>query len=1065
MRATMTGGAQNQDSVDERAPSATRQAGESTISCNVMMFNVKRRLNRGLRDGNCLLWGGVLKRAKADAQNSWARGRQLKVAGLSLIIAISGGAITTALAIAVAKPNASAANGLPELVDKYPWVAVLQHLQIVGPWVAAHPLAAAAIFGCLGGLGGAWGIAGNLHDRFFAAFNSDVFKPVIPSYRPDREPRNKAFVVLPWLPGTGARAAAWKALRAWLQEDQTQREGFWLFSKPVHPLTMTVLTGRAGSGKSRMAYELARTISGAAEEQPPSALSRLNNWARFTFAPRLLDDQSRWDAGLLPPSALAVGRDRGLAEWRPRRPTLILLDDPGPGQTLQVWSTLQANAPTFRHAVRLLVSNQSVPYDSGFAFSDTIKDSGGWAFQGSPAATPPIVLPVEAWFTESEVRMLARRADMVRLAAAAHSEVGKSLHANLFRVTRGNPLLVQLAFEWVRDKKSFEDVSADALSEARVERIFAALRLNGINNRDQFTALALATLTGGLRRDTLADLGLDELPSNDELQACFPSDDMRLGEFPPIRPEMIADRFVDRVIQQFSIPPELLIKNGFNLAPSAMLRVLRRARPVTSQLGAALIEMEPRTIEGLDAVHYTLALAELAAVCRHDEWPRTTEADRRTNLARAQNAIAALSPQEREAFRQEFFALLKGTAGVDPLATIRIEPALSLLTGSIDNVGALDLAALSDELRLAGDWLLGQPTLIGATLFEASDAISHLTTKLDDLFRSEGATLDPEIALDAIQRIALLDLSQGIRLLHSILTNSNLKHDSVDSRLIVFLEDHGPWRKSLFPLLNRLIEEGLFQTHGVSNAIIAASCVFVLLGKVGDFQENSEEHGVYRKWAEWASGNLRRASNAIKGSTGLRLLQLVLLQEARFWSHFRTTNGFTSSIDSSDEQVERVWPMLVSAFELAQRLRHQPGFDIVLFSESVANLATIGARSKPLLSNAFRAIFDVANSKSPKRYLVYLGRIQLSEIYSNCAMGDSEECLVRFHNSIFHKNIQYFEGFHELELEACRLTHIKACENPEYHLFAISLEGRMRKIIDSYTTEISEHANVWARLE
>lgn len=994
-----------------------------------------------------------------ETQKSWASGRRRKVALLTLLIALAGSAATTFFAIAAAPSVADRSNGLPNLIEAHPWVAPLQHISVIGPLIAAHPLASAAIFGFIGGLASAWATAGKLHDRFLAAFNNDVLKPVTGNYRPDREPRSAAFVELPWLLGTGARATAWRQLLGWLRKDLAKREGVGVFSKPVHPLTIAILTGRAGTGKSRMAYELARAVSGAATENPLSTFARLKEWARIAFTPSRLGEKTRWDAGLLPPPALAFGRDHGLAEWRPRRPTLILLDDPGPGQVPQIWSTLQANAPAFRYAVRLLVTNQSVPYDSGFAFSDTQPETSGWTFQGSPAQTPPIALPVEAWFSEGEVRMLAKRADMGGPAAAPQSPAALALHADLFRVTRGNPLLVQLAFEWVREKKSFEDVSADALSEARVERIFSALRLNRVNSSDQFAALALATLVGGVRRDALAALGMDRLPSNDDLQACFPTDDISRGELPPVRPELIADRFVDRVIHQFSIPPMRLAENGFRLSPSAMLRVLRRARPATSALGTALIEIDPATIDGIDPAQYTLALAELATICRHDEWPRTTKADRKANVERARAAIAALAPAQRATFRTAYMDLLQATAGMDSRASIRVEPALTLYTAAISDIASSDAEALADDLDMFGEWVVAH----GTPLYGASDTTALLVAKLEAFLGSHGLAVGTARALALVMRAALLDIRIGATLLPTILATAEFApHGRVDARLLPHLAGDPAKREDLFRLVNTLTQDGRLNAQ---DAIVAGYCLFLSLDKVGDFNEELETDRAYKQWAELGSNLLRQTSEIVNGGDLVGLLQIALLAEARFWAYHRVRGRGVSSVDHSDTQIQRLWKILTANLVFAHSVGKQPMFDTALFAEATALLLTVAAHGNPSISTAFAAFLEEVDNNVPKRNRAFLGRVQLAEIYAN-TVRDNDQALARFGQSIFQQRKgALFEGYHDLELEACRLAHICACENPDLDMFAFSLEERMRRLIDTSMTELSEDALVWARLE
>lgn len=988
---------------------------------------------------------------------------------VAMVMGLSASAATILIALKSARASGSGSIGHQQLVETYPWVALFDQLPIIGPFVATHPLPAAAILGFIGGVAGAWGLAGTLHDFFLASFNTDVLKPVVPQLRPDREERHAGFVSLPWILGAGRRRAVWDQLVDWARKGVRARQGYWIFSKPTRPLTMTVLTGRAGSGKSRMAYELALHLSQRTmDTDRGQAFARLRAWATFALAPGRIGTRTPWDVALIPLPETGQGRDRGLKEWRPRRPTLILLDDPGPGQSAQIWSTLEANASLFRHPVRLLVANQSVPYDSGYAFSDTVGESGGWTFHGSPADTPPIVLPLEAWFTEAETTMLARRANLVGAAASAQSAVGQTLAATLFKVTRGNPLLVQLAFEWVREKQRFDDVSPEALSEARIDRILAALQQNGVGGRDSFAALALASLVGGVARDVLESIGLDRLPSNNELQACFPADDLGRGELPPVRPEMIADRFIDRVVRQFSIAPQPLAEQGFRLSPTAMLRVLRRARPASSPFGAALVSIDPRTIDGLDGVRYGLALCELAAICQHDDWPPATPDDHQRRTALALQAVEGLGPAERARFRAHFVQLLQSVRGVDPARTIRFAPAFEIYAAALQELVPDRIGAFAGELRLFAELSVLHWEGYGTLLFESEETIGGLARKLDEFLSAGGArSIGPGAALRLAQSLVLLDIRRGPALLPAIFEAADpAAIGRVDARLWKYLRAQDDPLEEIVNTVASIAREPSFNAAGSLDPIIAACGIFLsLLAKIREFDEENEAHAAYKKWAIWASAQLRRATKQpAPHEAQLRLTQIALFVEAEFWSFYRTRRGGVSSLHGTPEHLDMLWEMLLANLQFAERAADKTQLDLEMLCKTACLLVARAGGGQPMISSAFAAFLQKLHPNGGQRESGLVSRVELAEVYSSCGLFD-EECAARFQRSTFGtEQLRYFEGYYALKLEACRLAHIAACDLPKLGIMALALEGMMHKIIDTYQTELDEHALVWARL-
>jgi hypothetical protein len=618
-----------------------------------------------------------------------ARLRALLLAQVALVV---GGAIAAALGawlLAGLFPEASTKLvgwmvGLAKVnaaLDKALGDGAGARLVVRLPWLCAG-LAGAVL---------AWrkrGLVRRAADRWFPPRDADLLRPVEragaldPIWAREDPKSGMGMQAFAWAeppgpsPGSNdpptARRHLWEKLLAFLSNEVGDgRRDLW--GRPRVPLARfrwIVLTGQPGAGKTRMAMELARARARRdvleipleplgpeqrREHRRAACALWLGAWWR-----NMIPWVARRERGSAPPpygtpwqgcdpwdawwlvSTRALGRPQHrqrpgfesslerLARWRPRRPTVLLLDDPLESDAGRVVATLLKVEAFYRHPVRLLVVSQTVPTDLKIRDQDR-----SWRSDYDGFAGDVLKLDRDAALGPAEVRMMdgslgRRMEEFYRKQPGQRQPIAwkpDTASVNrLLRRTAGNALLVGLALYRVYRYPSQPEVPRETLLGDRAEQIVDALRVAGIGPEGVF-AIAAATLAGphatpspgALTKETRFDPErLNLVPNLYHLPAPAP---------PIVQPEPIGDAFVRYVLSEKHCAPDRrqqVIAAAWQAAanseaPAAMLRNARRLSVDETALARALREGPPPEA-GLDELTVALAHAQWAVQIPRTDW-------------------------------------------------------------------------------------------------------------------------------------------------------------------------------------------------------------------------------------------------------------------------------------------------------------------------------------------------------------------------------------------------------------------------------------------------------------
>ena len=401
--------------------------------------------------------------------------------------------------------------------------------------------------------------------------------------------------ILKWSGPQENQHQVWDRLQGWLDKGSDYQ---WRKFKPTveNPFTWASLSGPNGLGKTQISLEFGKSISTARQPQLgvngcdsrwKLVKARLANW--WKRSPR-----QPWDVG-----CLSGGGDRlleTLESWLPRRPTLLILDDPLPTKTKKLITTLVARQEKFHYPVRLLLVDQFVPLFEEDVLNRSLTES---------INLPTVEFTREVCGTALRINTLSGKAE----SDESVRELWASDNRDRFhRETHGWPLIVALGALWLSrpgrsvtqlinqsfldeeesETQAFRDASLGPaahhlIRERARELINTALPHDYPHRETVFKALACSTLAGGIPLESIRRTYLN-LPGNSELKRLFPHHDLNSG-FPIIRPAFVAEVFLTEILtSEYGDPSSQkenlisgLAKVAWQLHPAGMVRTLFRA--------------------------------------------------------------------------------------------------------------------------------------------------------------------------------------------------------------------------------------------------------------------------------------------------------------------------------------------------------------------------------------------------------------------------------------------------------------------------------------------------------
>ncbi len=657
----------------------------------------------------------------------------------------------------------------------------------------AGSLAAPAV----GFLGGGWlcwkarRLVGLIADRLFPPFDTDLFRPIgrsgalDPLWLPPlgADPGMKP---LPWIPPPpdSPRRAVWDTLIAFLSNHvgDGRFDIFGYRRVPFARFRWLVVTGQPGAGKTRIATEIARArarreVMGDSQTHDgpfgedlkrESRIARrrltLGAWLRRAspFARQLepaapglrdgspWDGADPWDAGWVVAASgsgpilhvQSTQFDEGvlarLRAWRPRRPTVLVLDDPRPGKSGtsgaagQVIGALLSGETGYRHPVRLIIVSQTLPVELGLK---TAPIDCTWSAGPRGFAEAVLALGIAAPLSAGEVRR------MFGALKLSHRTSGwKPTDENVGRLLRrahGNPLLVCLALQQIQRRLPDDGIPSSAvLLLDRAQRIVEALEAAGVGTAGHLRSIAWATLVAGA--ETMAEapseavLGGWSLFEPAALEAVPNLGLIWPSPAPPrVQPEPIGDAFVQLVLSDRlcdTATRRRVVASAWRASPLAMLAAMRRSaawQAIPSATGpavgtdsgqdavAAELRLGPPPDADLDEIDVALAYVAAAIRIGRQEWDAGEVPRPGPPLAAALRHIRALPPYHAAS---SFVRLVDLLDVPNAVAIVRGRAALLCICTTLrrglqdenawrapDEAGSA-LAALTRALRLLHRW-------------------------------------------------------------------------------------------------------------------------------------------------------------------------------------------------------------------------------------------------------------------------------------------------------------------------------------------------------------------------
>ncbi|MGE4471154.1 MAG: hypothetical protein AB7D47_13550, partial [Desulfovibrio sp.] len=397
----------------------------------------------------------------------------------------------------------------------------------------------------------------------------------------------------------GSGDGRWGILGLWPCRPSSKPDKAWL------PLSVAIVTGANGVGKSQLSMELAHVVARHVELglRPPE-IDGVEPWTKsrcwmkkiawwfvrnLPCTRRATDDP--WDVGRVENNSGDVLTN--LESWRPRRPTLLIIDEPSEN-VIRIVDALAKQRMRYWHPVRLLLIDQSLPTSlnsknddylrcdcatpsAGSFITHAQEELMGWYHRrGGQWGNSPVPFFFKGAFDLGEVRFTSPPVRAIWSKAARVFLPGKKVNNALkgdqdfevlSKATAGNPLLVVLAVEeLMQHNLTLEDLRdipqadrAQKLIRPRAENLYAnfkSILQDTPSEADKILrAIAAASVCGGLWYE------LEGLVEPALVERLFPDRGVYFDAtkmwIPPVRPKAVGAAFVQVFLDKRGGGPQL----------------------------------------------------------------------------------------------------------------------------------------------------------------------------------------------------------------------------------------------------------------------------------------------------------------------------------------------------------------------------------------------------------------------------------------------------------------------------------------------------------------------------
>ncbi|MEM7310695.1 MAG: tetratricopeptide repeat protein [Planctomycetota bacterium] len=546
-------------------------------------------------------------------------------------------------------------------------------------------------------------------------------------------------------------------LREWLDSDVD-------FS--VH-----VITGKAGTGKTRLALELCE---------------------------RVTNDQT-WDAGFLSRDALeAFLRESALRPWRPERPTLVVLDYAAArAQQLRRWLQKLAQSETGAHRLRVLLLERHASRERGW-MRDALGGTSPAAMLLSEHVSPEAPRSLDDRLLPDQARELFRT--MFERSGGDFGDADADFDSKLTDLSRGRrPLLVLMAagaaVEWGIAKAitlSSRELAVYVADQER-DRIRKIAEERDVSPHLLWHLVATTTLSGGLPVASSLAVITEECEAIGEkgapavvdraLRVAMPIDD---GRIPPLLPDLIGEAYVLcyfkkeepdsdfgarllerclergfrstaevvlRLAQDFSIPrAEGPQGTSFQQHCERLLEhllAMARQTPESLELVAALIPHDTTSLRGWSDRVHEARLAWLERIGANEDRRPPLLSDLAYGLSLAGRREEAMAAAEEAVQLYRELAAARPDAFKSDLAT-----SVSSLGVRLGDLGRREeaLAAAEEAVQLYRELAAARPDAFTPDL---AASVGNLANGLGELGRREEALAAAEEAMQLYRDLAV----------------------------------------------------------------------------------------------------------------------------------------------------------------------------------------------------------------------------------------------------------------------------------------------------------------------